>query len=155
MSSRSTTHATFEIERQLSAAPARVFGAWADPAQKRTWFACHDDWPNLLYELDFRVGGRERNLVSAGGTDHVFEGVYLDIVPDYRIIYAYEMRVGDRRISASLATVVFEGTARRTRMKFTEQATFLDGYVDGGERRRGTEEGLDRLERIVAEGQRP
>lgn len=150
MTPRSTTHATFEIDRQLAAAPSRVYGAWADAELKRSWFACHDDWPNLGYELDFRVGGRERNVVSAAGTEHVFEGVYLDIVPDYRIIYAYEMRVGDRRVSASLATVVFERCGRGTRMKFTEQVVFLDGYPDDGERRRGTEEGFERFEKLLA-----
>ena len=32
--------------------------------------------------------------------------VYLDIVPDQRIVLVYTMTVGDERISVSLATIV-------------------------------------------------
>ena len=81
----SAVHATIEIERELSAAPARVFAAWAHADSKRSWFACHDDWPSVEYALDFRVGGRERNVVAVpSGPNHVFAAVYLDIVPDAR-----------------------------------------------------------------------
>ena len=31
-------HATFVIERKLSASPQRVFAAWADKEKKRAWF---------------------------------------------------------------------------------------------------------------------
>ncbi|MGZ2428948.1 hypothetical protein ACVI1T_000847 [Rhizobium redzepovicii] len=67
-------------------------------------------------------------------------------MPDVRIIYAYEMKLGERRISASLATVAFEADPEGTRMIFTEQVVFLDGYADNGARLQGTEIGLDNLE---------
>lgn len=60
MTERSVMHATFVIERTYDASPARVFAAWADPAAKARWFAGPDDWESGAYELDFRVGGRER-----------------------------------------------------------------------------------------------
>ncbi len=100
MSTGSTDHTTFTIERVLPAPLARVFDAWSNPDLKRAWFACHDDRESLDYQLDFRAGGRERNQVrDAEGVTHTFEGVYFDIVPRRRIIYAYDMRLGERRIS--------------------------------------------------------
>jgi len=36
MSKRSTQHATFVIERDDAAAPARVFAAWAEPKARAT-----------------------------------------------------------------------------------------------------------------------
>lgn len=151
MSARSAEHTSFEIVRDLPASPARAFAAWAEPEAKRSWFACHDDWPSVEYELDFRVGGRERSVVAVpSGARHVFAALYLDIVPEQRLIYAYDMRIDERRISASLATVTFAANRRGTRMRFVEQAVFLDGYQGDPDRRLGTEQGLDSLERWLA-----
>ena len=62
----SAVHTTFTIERQLKADPKRAFRAWADPASKQKWFACHGDWTTLEYRLDFRAGGSERNYTADG-----------------------------------------------------------------------------------------
>ena len=147
MTTRSAEHTTFVIERRLKAPVARVFRAWSMPESKRQWFACHGDWTPLEYTLDFRPGGAERNHVAdTDGLLHAYDAHYIDIVPDTRIIYAYEMKLGETRISASLATIAFEAKAEGTRMVFTEQVVFLDGYADNGARLQGTEIGLDNLE---------
>ncbi|MGO8469942.1 ATPase, partial [Rhizobium leguminosarum] len=49
----------------------------------------------------------------------------IDIVLNTRIIYAYEMKLGESRISASLTTVAFEAAPGGTKMVFTEQVVFL------------------------------
>lgn len=146
VSTPSEAHTSFRIDRKLQAAPARVFAAWSRAEAKQAWFSCHDDWRNAGYALDFRVGGSEYNEVSDGdGLAHVFRAHFLDIVPDRRIVYAYELLLGERRISVSLVTVAFQPDAGGTLMSFTEQVVFLDGYTDNGERREGTEVGLDKL----------
>ncbi len=112
-------HETFAIGRKMRAPVSRVFAAWADPEAKRQWFACHDEWVSLEYNLDFRVGGQERNRVAdSDGVPHTYEARYLDIVPQARIIYAYDMKLGETRISASLATITFEATPSGTTMLF-------------------------------------
>jgi uncharacterized protein YndB with AHSA1/START domain len=107
MTERSVTHATFVIERSYAASPARVFKAWSDPAEKKRWFGTSDDWVIEAYKLDFRVGGREisRGRPKAGGQMHAYDARYQDIVPNERIIIAYDMHLDARRISVSLATV--------------------------------------------------
>jgi len=146
MTSRSTVHSTFVIEREFAAPAPRVFAAWSDESQKRRWFACHDDWSMLEYRLDFRVGGRELNAQARpDGVVHRFEARYFDIIPDERIVYAYAMRIGDANISVSLVTVELERRRAKTAMTFTEQVVFLDGPGDVDERREGTEVGLTRL----------
>ncbi|TCR83929.1 MULTISPECIES: SRPBCC family protein [Rhizobium/Agrobacterium group] len=145
--SQSTEHATLNIERHLKASVARAFRAWSNADAKRKWFACHDNWISIDYTLDFRQGGLERNHVAdSDGLLHAYEARYIDIVPDARIIYAYDMKLGEKRISVSLATITFEAEPGGTRMLFTEQLVFLDGYSDDGLRLQGTEMLLDHYE---------
>jgi uncharacterized protein YndB with AHSA1/START domain len=145
----SVVHATIVIERTYAAAPARVFAAWAEADTKRRWFACHDDFAVRRYELDFRVGGRERlDTGPPGGVVHRFDARYHEILADERLVYAYDMWLGDTLISISLATVSFAAAGRGTHMIFTEQGAFLDGHHPPEERRLGTEIGLDNLGRM-------
>lgn len=146
MTERSTTHGTFVIERTYDASPARVFKAWADPAAKARWFVGPATWQFIERSIDFRVGGKERLSGRHGtGTVSTFDGSYHDIVPDQRILYSYDMHLDERHISVSLATVELKAAGTGTRLVFTEQAAFLDGYDDGGGRERGTSMLLDQL----------
>ena len=146
MSARSATHGTFTLERVYEASPARVFKAWADPAIKARWFGGPSDWQMLERSIDFRVGGTERLSGRKGsGVVSTFDAVYHDIVPDQRIIYCYDMRLDGVHISASLATVTLAPEGAGTRLTFTEQAVFLDGYDDSGSRERGTRILLEQL----------
>ena len=148
MIERSAIPATFTIERHYPAKPARVFAAWASVEAKARWAYCDEAWKPQLHELDFRVGGRERAITGpAGGTRHIFDAVYWDIVPDQRIIFSYDMHLDARRISVSLSTIEFFAEAGGTRMRFTEQGVFLDGYDDIAGREEGTRIGFDNLER--------
>lgn len=152
MSERSVTHATFALERAYPAAPARVFAAFADPAQKGRWNACHTEWETLESSMDFRVGGREVSRVGpTDGPVHGMEARYHDIVPGERIVYSYAMTVDEARISVSLVTIEFESADGGTRLTFTEQGAFLDGHQPPAEREAGTGIGLDRLEALLAE----
>jgi len=146
MSERSAIHGTFTLERVYDAAPARVFKAWADPAIKSRWFVGPSDWQLLERSIDFRVGGKERLSGRKGsGIVSTFDAVYHDIVPEQRIIYCYDMRLDDRHISVSLATVELKPEGAGTRLTMTEQGVFLDDYDDGGSRERGTRILLEQL----------
>jgi uncharacterized protein YndB with AHSA1/START domain len=150
MTARSTEHTSFILERRYALAPARVFAAWSDPAAKARWFVGPDNWRLIAHELDFCMGGHERlHGAFSGGPETVYQGHYHDIVPDERIVYSYEMSVDGRRISVSLATVEFKVIGAGTRLMFAEQALFLDGFQDGGGRKRGSASLLDQLGRSL------
>jgi uncharacterized protein YndB with AHSA1/START domain len=145
MSERSVEHATFVVERTYDASPARVFAAWADPVAKASWFGGGES-EGGEFELDFRVGGRELNSGAApDGNVYTFEGRYQDIVPDQRIVYSYDMLLGETRISVSLATVELKLEGDGTRLVFTEQGAFLDGLDTPAQREQGTGGLLDAL----------
>lgn len=150
MTERSTKHATFTIERTFAAAPARVFAAYADVKSKVRWFGGPEDWEKSNLELDFKVGGRESVSGGApGGPIHYYDAIYQDIVPDERIVLTYEMHLDKTRISVSLGTTEFKPAGAGTRLVYTEQAVFLDGYDDAGSRQQGTGGLFDKLARFL------
>jgi len=145
MPQRSTAHATFVIERTYDASPARVFAACSDPAVKARWFGDPTD-ANAKYELDFRVGGRERNLSGPpGGPVYTYEARYEEIVPDQRIVSTYTMDLDRTRISISVATLELQPAGAGTRLTYTEQGAFLDSLDQPKDREHGCGELLDQL----------
>jgi uncharacterized protein YndB with AHSA1/START domain len=143
---RSAVHATFSLERVYGATPTQVFRALSDQAAKAKWFEGGEGWVALERHMDVRPGGRERLQGHwASGTVTTFDAVYFDVVPNQRLVYGYEMRQDDRKISVSLATIELAPAGEGTRLKVTEQGAFLDGYDDAGSREHGTGLLLDRL----------
>ncbi len=151
------THSTFTIERSYPTTPERVFAAFADPQKKRRWYAESGGKMPEIFEMDFRVGGNDRTQ-SRMGPDTPFPGVpltnhstYQDIEPNRRIVFAYTMSVGDRRISANLATVEFIATAKGTDLVFTDQGAFFEGSDGPKMREQGWSHLLDGLAAEVTE----
>lgn len=146
MTERFVKHATFVVERMYAATPARVYQAWADPTAKAKWFSKPD-----IFE--FRVGGRE---YSSGGPPEgpvfTFDARYQEIVPEQRIVYSYSLDSDDVRISVSLTTVELIPAEGGTKLVFTEQGAFFDGYDTPEVRENGTNEMLDTLGKTLVQG---
>ncbi|MEQ1818253.1 MAG: SRPBCC family protein, partial [Terricaulis sp.] len=127
MTKRSSTHATFVIEREYPHPPAKVFAAFADPKKKARWFGGPDDWEKSNHKLDFRIGGKESiSGGPPGGVVHAYNAEIWDIVENERIVLAYDMHLDATRISVSLATTEIKASATGTRLIYTEQGVYLD-----------------------------
>ena len=147
---RSVVHASFRLERVYDATPAQVFAAFADGEAKRQWFQGPPEWGMRDREFDFRIGGREAHRTGPkGGAAHAFEARYWDIVPNARIVYSYDMHLDDFRISVSLTTIEMKPAGPGTRLVFTEQGAFLDGYDGADAREEGSMSLLDNLGRYL------
>lgn len=145
MNQRSVTHATFTLRRRYKATPAQVFAAWASAKAKSRWFGAPDEGTDTL-ELDFRVGGREHSHGRGpNGQIYSYDAIYQDIVPDERIVYAYDMHLDDQRISVSLATIEFHSDSAGTQLVLTEHGAYLDGLDKPEYREHGTGVLLDQL----------
>lgn len=150
MKERSVIHSTFVIERSYPKPPNRVFAAFSDPAQKRRWFAEGEELQVSKFEMDFRAGGTERSSFLVRGMECVNHTVYLDIVPDRRIVLAYTMTLGGKRFSSSQATFELLPAEKGTDLIFTEQAAFFEGADGPQMRQEGWTKLLESLEREVA-----
>ncbi len=127
MQQTSVTHSTFVIERSYRATPERVFAAFSDPATKRSWFAEANGRQAEVFESHLQVGGRERTVSLLGETTP-FPGValtndtvFLDIVPNRRVVLAYTMSPGENKYPGSLATFEFLATDTGTDLVYTER----------------------------------
>lgn len=77
------------VEGHFAATPAEEFQAWTDPAIVKQWFG---RVPNSLHSatIDLREGGAWRFLESSGEEKSVgFEGAYLVIEPDARLVFTW------------------------------------------------------------------
>jgi uncharacterized protein YndB with AHSA1/START domain len=137
---RSVVHATFRLERRYDAPVARVWRAFTDGTAKAKWFGGPPDrWQLLERHMDVRPGGRERLRGRwEGGVVSTFDATYLDVIANERLVYAYEMHLNEKKISASLATIELTAEGAGTSLRITEQGAFLDGYDDAGSREQGT-----------------
>jgi uncharacterized protein YndB with AHSA1/START domain len=147
---RKVSHATFRIERTFDAPAPLVFNAFADEKAKDKWFGGPPGWTQGEKSMDFRVGGREVSVGGPpGGPTSKFYATYYDIVPNERIVYAYEMYLDDTRISVSVATIEFKPAGAGTRLILTEQGAFLDGFDNPALREEGTRGLLEALARSL------
>lgn len=145
-------HNSFTLDRTYPVSVERVFRACSDPEKKRRWFAEGEGFVIDSYTLDFRVGGFERTRFRFGeGPAMTNDCVYLDIVKNQRLVFAYSMTIGGEPMSSSLGTIELLPVAGGTLLRLTEFTAYVDGK-DGNEgRREGTGELLEALARELAE----
>jgi uncharacterized protein YndB with AHSA1/START domain len=140
MKDQSVIHSTFVIERSYPKPPEVVFGAFADAARKRRWFAEGHSHEVEEFEMDFRVGGLERaryrftDDTPFAGIALTNDGICQDIVLNERIVTASTMSLGTKHISASLVTFEFLPTQKGTDLICTHQGAFFEG-ADGPQMR--------------------
>ncbi|OMH33165.1 SRPBCC domain-containing protein [Tersicoccus sp. Bi-70] len=142
----------FSLTRDYPTPVDRVWDAFADENQKRSWWGAGDAAEPGAWAFDFRVGGHD---VDEGrfhdGPVSRYEATYTDIVQHCRIVTTYDMWIDGTHMSTSLATLEFEPIADGTRFTHTEHGVFFDRFWDDGPgREAGTRGLLDALATYLA-----
>jgi uncharacterized protein YndB with AHSA1/START domain len=153
-SARSIKHGSFVIERRLDYNPELVYRVWTQKDAKARWFnGPVDKWKEERREMDVRVGGRDVLVGKfSDGSESRFEAQYLDVVPEKRLVYVYDMYWQGKKISVTLASIEFVAAGSGTKLLVTEQHAFLDGFEDAGSRERGTQQLMQNLAVALAGG---
>ena len=113
----------FTLTWTLDAPAAEVFRAWTDPDHLGWYYNPEQPIPDEPIELDFRVGGvwRQRMVINEE-TNYVTGGIYREIVPDERLVFAWGATDGwpqldpHRLDDSPQVTVTFEQEGGRTAM---------------------------------------
>lgn len=140
------------VTREFDAPRHLVWRAWTTPELVKRWWSGKRGVVTLA-EIDLRVGGRWRYVMTAnGGFEVAFHGEYREIVPEERIVNTevYE-GIPDGDDDPALITNVFtERDGRTTLTLLTEVSSkqVRDLIVDSG-MEGGMQEGLDALEQIA------
>jgi uncharacterized protein YndB with AHSA1/START domain len=75
------------LTRLIDAPPATVYRAWTEPALLKQWFAPLP-YTTPVAELDVRPGGANLVVMRApDGTELPNRGVYLEVVPNRRLVF--------------------------------------------------------------------
>lgn len=142
-------HGTFTLRRNYKASAERLYQAWTDIEMKARWFVGPDSWKLLERSLDLRVGGTE---ILRGRTDTGLETLYAAryyaIVPNEQLVYVYDMHLGGKHHSLTVATVEIAPSGTGSSLVFTEQVVFLDGTTSESgikSRQHGVGSHLDRI----------
>lgn len=83
------------------------------------------------------------------GTGTIYTAQFHLIIPNAQLIYAFDMHVGGKHFSVSLAGVEFEESATGTVMTYTEQSFYLDKAYGTDGRIEGTNGLLDQFTTYV------
>ena len=130
------------VEGYFAATPAKVFQAWTDPTIVRKWFGPR---PNSLHSasIDLRPGGVWRFLESKGGEKSMgFEGKYLVIEPDQRLVFTWSQVIthtnGERRSTPySQVEIIFTPKGKGTDVRLVHSAIHSEatrrGFCGGWE----------------------
>jgi uncharacterized protein YndB with AHSA1/START domain len=90
MTSADHTPRSFTLTWILDAPPETVFAAWTDPARLGWFYNDQQPIPDEPIELDLRVGGAWRQMmVIDEETSYFTGGVYREIVPNERLVFAW------------------------------------------------------------------
>ena len=144
-------HATFRLEKTYPHNVAKVFAAFSDPAKKALWYSRAPGAVNAGLDMDFRVGGREHMSYAMGdktpfpGAVLSADGLYLDIIPDARIVIGSNMAMNGTPFSGSLLCFEFEQDGEGTRLTITHDGAFLENADGPQMREQGWRTLLDRL----------
>lgn len=135
------------LTRRFSAAPEKVYAAWADPQRLVQWFGpVSVEEGSVKADIDLRVGGRYRISFRANGNYNEVGGVYREVVPNQKLVFSWAWHSTPER--ESLVTISIRPEGSGTLLVFNH-AQFVDEKARDNHQR-GWTEFLGKLESYLA-----
>ncbi|MGN6208543.1 SRPBCC domain-containing protein [Asticcacaulis sp.] len=139
---------TFTLERDYDHPVSLLFWAFTSLEAKRAWYGGEGTWEVTRHTMDFEVGGWEhwRGRPNPDAPWMTNDGLYLDILPDERIIHQYNMTMDGRLFTVSQQVLEFSTRGSGSHLKLVEQILFIDGVDHLEDRIGGTRDMMDKLD---------
>lgn len=127
--SRTVERSTVRVERDIAAAPGKVFDAWLDPATVARWMAPGSTKADA--QIESREGGRYTVIhLDSGRPVGGFDAEILELDRPRRLVFAWGMLGPDgvegERFDSRL-TISFDPTPTGTRLVLLHEE--LDGFA--------------------------
>jgi uncharacterized protein YndB with AHSA1/START domain len=140
------------VSRTFDAPCELVFEAMTNPKMVKQWLIGPDDWPMVVCEIDFRVGGKYRYVWRHKELgDMGMGGVYREIERPRRIVHT-ELFDEDWTGGETIQTTIFEEKGGRTTV--TSTVRYASEAARDGALKTGMLEGwgmsYDRLAELLA-----
>ena len=96
-----------QFTRSLPIPPETVWACWTTPEHLKRFFVPR---PNAVTacDIDLRVGGRFNTTFDVGGTEMVNHGVFLEIVPNRRLVFTDAYEEGWKPVPEPFMTAIIE-----------------------------------------------
>jgi len=143
------TDKQIQITREFAAPRQLVYKAYTTPELIRRWWS-GDRGEVTSAEVDLRVGGRWRYVMTAnGGFEVAFHGEYREIVPDERLVTT-EVYEGAPEGEAVVTHIFAEKDGRTTLTILMElpDRESRDAVINSG-MEGGMQESMDHLEQVA------
>ena len=143
------TDKQIQITREFAAPRQLVYKAYTTPELIRRWWS-GDRGEVTSAEVDLRVGGRWRYVMTAnGGFEVAFHGEYREIVPDERLVTT-EVYEGAPEGEAVVTHIFAEKDGRTTLTILMELPDLesRDAVINSG-MEGGMQESMDHLEQVA------
>jgi uncharacterized protein YndB with AHSA1/START domain len=139
-----------EIRRHLSAAPAKVFAAFADAAMVSRWLTPSPDVKLRVVEFDFREGGKYRFAYHVpGGQVMTVNGFYRLIKPPSKIIFSWNIEPPDEHAGVqSEVTVRIAPDGEGSKLHIRHEKLTAAGAVE--RHREGWRGAIEQLSHVLA-----
>ena len=135
------------LTRRFSAAPEKVYAAWADPQRLVQWFGPGSvEEGSVKADIDLRVGGHYRISFRANGDYNEVGGIYREVVPNQRLVFSWAWHSTPER--ESLVTISIRPEGSGTLLVFNH-AQFADEKARDNHQR-GWTDLLGKLEAYLA-----
>jgi uncharacterized protein YndB with AHSA1/START domain len=140
------------ITREFAAPRHLVYRAYTTPELIKRWWS-GDRGEVTLVEVDLRVGGRWRYVMTAnGGFEVAFHGEYKEIVTNERLVHTEVFEgIPNADEAAAVSTVTFAEEDGRTTLTMLVQHAIQehrDMHVNSG-MEGGMQEAMDKLEQVA------
>lgn len=135
------------LKRVFNALPERVFTAWTNPQQLKSWWKPPGSTVTTV-EVDLRVGGQYRiGLKQPTQATYFVSGVYQVIQRPRRLVFTWRWENPEMDIGESLVSIEFRAKNNQTELELTHQR--LPTLEARQAHKKGWEGIFDSLDRFV------